>query len=60
MCMSLEALALFLNIIDPDIVSSEPGFITVHATEGDVVYVEQDENWCTAGNDRDQMIKTGH
>jgi hypothetical protein len=47
MCLSAEALALFLNIIAADIVTTDPGRITVHATEGPVAYVSQGDKWCT-------------
>ena len=46
MCLSLEALVLFLNLIGSDIVSTAGEAITVHATEGDVVWTASGEVWC--------------
>ncbi|PWR01554.1 hypothetical protein DKT77_15550 [Meridianimarinicoccus roseus] len=57
MCLSAEALALFLNIIGSDLVSTEPGRIIVHATEGDVTYVARDDQWCTMGPQLDRMAR---
>jgi hypothetical protein len=57
MCLSAEALALFLNIIGSDLVSTEAGRITVHATDGDVTYVSHDDKWCTMGPQLDQAAR---
>lgn len=46
MCLSLEALALFLNLLDPAIVSTAPDAVTVHATTGDVVWTRQVDQFC--------------
>ncbi|MEM6306117.1 MAG: hypothetical protein AAF744_15475 [Pseudomonadota bacterium] len=55
--MSLHALIVFLNLIGPDIVSSEPGRFIVHAQNGDVIWVENDVNWCTMGPQIDRMAR---
>jgi len=47
MCLTAEALALFLNIIGPEIVTAEPGRITVHAAAGDAQWVAAGTQWCT-------------
>lgn len=47
MCISPEALALFLNLIGYDIVTSEPGRIIVHAEARDAHWVAVGERWCT-------------
>lgn len=57
MCISAEALALFLNIIGVDLVSTEPGRVIVHATEGDVAYVAHEGKWCTMGPQLDRRAR---
>ncbi len=57
MCMSLQALIVFLNLIGPDMVDSEPGRFVVHADAGDVHWVELDERWCTMGPQLDRMAR---
>lgn len=47
MCLTTEALALFLNLIGSEIVTADPGVFTIHATEGPVEWVERDNMWCT-------------
>ena len=47
MCLTAEILALFLNLLDPTRISTESGQITVHATEGDVIWTRQGTQWCT-------------
>ncbi len=47
MCLTAEMLALFLNLLDPTRISTESGQITVHATEGDVIWTRQGTQWCT-------------
>ncbi|WP_420556613.1 hypothetical protein [Roseovarius sp.] len=51
MCLSAEALALFLTMIGADVVTSETARITVHATEGDVEWRRVDDKWCTDARD---------
>ncbi len=47
MCMALETLIVFLNLIGPAQVSSQPGIFTVHAEQGDIQWVETEALWCT-------------
>lgn len=47
MCMSLEALVLFLNLIGPELVTTSPDSMTVNATEGTVVWEPVADQWCT-------------
>lgn len=47
MCLSTELLAMFLTLLGPEIVTREPGRITVHATEGDRVWLADGAQWCT-------------
>lgn len=57
MCMTLEALIVFLNLIGPERVDSEPGRFVVHADNGDVAWVETDTQWCTMGPQLDRMAR---
>lgn len=57
MCLSPEALALFLNILGHSMVTSEPHQIIVHATQGDVVWVAAGEYWCTTGPQDDRKAR---
>ncbi len=54
MCMSVEALALFLNLIAANI-TTEPGRIIVHATERDAHWVMVGDEWCTMAPQIDSM-----
>jgi hypothetical protein len=57
MCLSAHALALFLNLLDPSIVTTESGRITVLATERPVVWVRGEEKWCTMGPQISRMAR---
>jgi len=47
MCLTAEMFAAFLNILSPEIITSTPGEVTIHATAGDKVWIALDEFWCT-------------
>ena len=47
MCITTELLALFITMLSPEIVSAEEDRITIHATEGDRVWVAKGDIWCT-------------
>ena len=58
MCLTGEALALFLNLLDPGLISSDAGRITVHATEGEAVWVLTDaDEWCTMAPQIDRLAR---
>lgn len=58
MCITAEALALFLNLLSPDIITTEAGRITVHATEAEAVWVlTADDEWCTMAPQIDRMAR---
>lgn len=60
MCLTTEALVLFLNIIGAHMVSTEPGRIVVHATEADVHWVasaDREDRWCTMGPQLDRQAR---
>jgi hypothetical protein len=58
MCLTAEALALFLNLIAFDLVTTDPGRIVVAATAGDVHWVQApDDRWCTMGPQLDRMAR---
>ena len=47
MCISAQALALFLSILDPAIVTEEEARITVRATTQDAVWYRVGALWCS-------------
>lgn len=47
MCMTFEALAVFLNLLGSDIVTTEPGRVTIHAETADAVWQVAGDLWCT-------------
>lgn len=49
MCITTEALALFLNLLSAQIITTEPGRVIVAAEAGDVHWVENADRWCTMG-----------
>lgn len=57
MCLTAEALALFLNLLSPQIVSTEPGRVIVHASAGDVHWVARADEWCTMAPQIDAMAR---
>jgi hypothetical protein len=60
MCLTAEALAVFLNLLDPSIVTTAPGRITVNAAERPAVWVvSAAELWCTSAPalDRDARFE---
>ena len=57
MCMTLEALIVFINLIGPELVESNPGEFIIHASQGDVTWVEAGTEWCTMGPQLDRMAR---
>ena len=57
MCLTAEALALFLNLLSPEIVSTEPGRVIVHAAEGDVHWIARADAWCTMAPQIEAMAR---
>ena len=55
MCLTAEALALFLNLLPPGIVETTPGRIIVHAEMGEAHWVANDERWCTMAPQFDRI-----
>lgn len=47
MCLTTEAFALFLNLISSDLITSEPGRITINAEVAKVRWIATGEHWCT-------------
>lgn len=55
MCLTVEAFALFLNLIAVPEITSEPGRIVVHATTRDAHWVSVEDEWCTMAPQIDRM-----
>jgi hypothetical protein len=47
MCLTTEAIVLFLNLLPIELVSMEPGRIVIDATERPAHWVEVGDKWCT-------------
>ena len=57
MCLTIDALALFLSLLDPAIISSDVGAITIHATEREAVWVQLGTDWCTTAKLDDRLAR---
>lgn len=58
MCLSAEALAVFLNLIGFDLVTTDPGRIIVHADTSDVHWVlTTEDEWCTMAPQLDRLAR---
>lgn len=57
MCLTAEALALFLNMISGPDITMEPGRIIVHAQTRDAHWVSVEDEWCTMAPQIDRMIR---
>ncbi|GGF83620.1 hypothetical protein SAMN05216376_12149 [Mameliella alba] len=55
MCLTAEALALFLNLLAPQIIESSPGRYVVNATDREAHWVAVGERWCTMAPQIDRM-----
>jgi len=55
MCLTTEALALFLNLIAFDLVAMAPDRIVVQADTRDAHWVAQADQWCTMAPQLDRM-----
>lgn len=57
MCLSAQALALFLNLLDPAVISTEAGRITIRAEEGSAAWVQRADQWCTMAPQIDRLAR---
>jgi hypothetical protein len=57
MCLSAIHLAIFLNIVGADQVTSEPGRYVIAAEAGDAHWVAVGERWCTMAPQIDAMAR---
>lgn len=57
MCLTTEALAVFLNLIAFDMVSTAPDRIVVHASARDAHWVAHGNEWCTMAPQLDRMAR---
>lgn len=57
MCLTTEALVLFLNLLAPEMIRQEPGRLIVMATTRDAHWVARDgaDRWCTMAPQIDRM-----
>ncbi len=57
MCLSTEALALFLNLLPAALIGSEPGRVIIHSEAGDAHWVARADEWCTMAPQLDRMAR---
>jgi len=57
MCLTTEALMLFLSLLPPEIVELSPERITVRAEVRDAHWLAQGEMWCTAAPKLDAAVR---
>lgn len=57
MCLTAEALFLFLSILPPSIVEHADERITVAAETRDAVWLARDDEWCTVAPQVDAAIR---
>ncbi len=57
MCLTTQALVLFLNTIIDAPVTTEPGRIIVHAETRDAHWLEQGDKWCTMAPQIDKQAR---
>ena len=57
MCLTPEALALFLNMLDPAIIETQATRITVHAEVQDTVWVQSADLWCTNARHAERLAE---
>lgn len=58
MCLTAEALAVFLNLIGFDLVETDPGRIIVQAEAGAVHWVlTAEDEWCTMAPQLDRLAR---
>lgn len=47
MCLTTQALMLFIGLLPPEIVTVADAQVTVAATSGEVIWDNFDDKWCT-------------
>lgn len=57
MCLTTEALAVFLNLIAFDLVATTPDRIVVRAETRDAHWVANGAEWCTMAPQLDRMAR---
>lgn len=57
MCLTTEALALFVNLISLDLIDTMPDRIVIRAETRDVHWVAVGEQWCTMAPQIDRLIR---
>lgn len=59
MCLTPQALFLFLSLLPQEIVDRGPDRITVRAELRDAVWLAKGETWCTGAPQIDAAIRLG-
>jgi len=58
MCLTAEALALFLNMIATPEITTEPGRIVIHAETRDAHWIAIGDEWCTTAPQIDRTDRS--
>lgn len=59
MCLTPEALALFLNMLDPAVIDTHADRIVVRAEVRETVWVQVADLWCTDARHPERLIEQG-
>jgi len=57
MCLTAEALFLFLSVLPPEIVEISDARITVAAKTRDAVWLAKGDEWCTSAPQIDAAVR---
>ena len=57
MCISFEALALFLNLLQAPIIEATPGQIIIHAETRAAIWQVSGEAWCSEAPQIDAALR---
>ena len=55
MCLSIEAFALFLNLLPIGLVDQTPERVVIAASAGEAHWVPVEDRWCTMAPQLDRM-----
>ncbi len=57
MCISAQALALFLSVLDPAIITTSEMRVTIDATDHQAVWNRIGDKWCSDAPNRADLVQ---
>lgn len=57
MCLSTAALSLFLNLLNLENITTEPGRVIIHASDREAHWVNDGDRWCTMAPQLDRLAR---